>query len=165
MHWIQCTHCTILKPHGNWSMHKHCEQCLIRFLANMQFCFISFYFVFMVFLNCIFCMFVIKNHVFHDIPCFSVFFPNSMNFCCSVSQKTGDFTLEFNLDVVLIYLHILSAQEFYKVGCIRCPPSVSIQDLREACDYLLIPFTEHTIKCKNLSKHWNNCSEVMVSLP
>ncbi|XP_041452621.1 BTB/POZ domain-containing protein KCTD20-like isoform X3 [Lytechinus variegatus] len=43
-----------------------------------------------------------------------------------------------------------SILDFYKVGCIRCPPSVSIQDLREACDYLLIPFTEETIKCKNL---------------
>ncbi|XP_030843592.1 BTB/POZ domain-containing protein 10-like isoform X3 [Strongylocentrotus purpuratus] len=43
-----------------------------------------------------------------------------------------------------------SILDFYKVGCIRCPPSVSIQDLREACDYLLIPFTEDTIKCKNL---------------
>ena len=33
---------------------------------------------------------------------------------------------------------------------IRCPPSVSIQDLREACDYFLIPFDQLTIQCQDL---------------
>jgi hypothetical protein len=40
--------------------------------------------------------------------------------------------------------------DFYKTGMIRCPPSVSVQELREACDYLLIPFDASTIKCHNL---------------
>ncbi|XP_013400931.1 BTB/POZ domain-containing protein 10 [Lingula anatina] len=40
--------------------------------------------------------------------------------------------------------------EYYRNGTIRCPPSVSIQELREACDYLLIPFDANTIKCQNL---------------
>ena len=35
----------------------------------------------------------------------------------------------------------------------RCPPSVSVADLREACDYLLVPFNESTVRCKNLSKY------------
>jgi BTB/POZ domain-containing protein 10 len=42
--------------------------------------------------------------------------------------------------------------EYYRGGVIRCPPTVSVQELREACDYLLIPFDASTIKCQNLSK-------------
>ncbi|KAL3881592.1 hypothetical protein ACJMK2_028012 [Sinanodonta woodiana] len=40
--------------------------------------------------------------------------------------------------------------DYYKTGTIRCPPSVSVQELREACDYLLIPFDSNTVKCQNL---------------
>lgn len=40
--------------------------------------------------------------------------------------------------------------DYYKTGTVRCPPSVSVQELREACDYLLIPFDANTIKCQNL---------------
>lgn len=42
--------------------------------------------------------------------------------------------------------------EYYKGGVIRCPPTVSVQELREACDYLLVPFDASTVKCQNLSK-------------
>ncbi|KAL1387529.1 hypothetical protein pipiens_012717 [Culex pipiens pipiens] len=40
--------------------------------------------------------------------------------------------------------------EYYRNGIIRCPPTVSVQEIREACDYLLIPFTAETIRCQNL---------------
>ncbi|CAG0889409.1 unnamed protein product [Darwinula stevensoni] len=40
--------------------------------------------------------------------------------------------------------------DYYKTGAIRCPPSVSVAELREACDYLLLPFDADTIKCQNL---------------
>lgn len=40
--------------------------------------------------------------------------------------------------------------DYYKTGIVRCPPSVSVPELREACDYLLIPFDAQTIKCQNL---------------
>ncbi|XP_002731387.1 BTB/POZ domain-containing protein 10-like [Saccoglossus kowalevskii] len=40
--------------------------------------------------------------------------------------------------------------DYYKHGYIRCPPSVSVPELREACDYLLIPFDATTVKCQNL---------------
>lgn len=40
--------------------------------------------------------------------------------------------------------------EYYRNGVIRCPATVSVQELREACDYLLIPFTADTIRCQNL---------------
>lgn len=43
-----------------------------------------------------------------------------------------------------------SILEYYRNGVIRCPPTVSVQELREACDYLLIPFTADTIRCQNL---------------
>lgn len=45
-----------------------------------------------------------------------------------------------------------SILEYYKSGLIRCPPTVSIMELREACDYLMIPFDAQTIKCQNLRK-------------
>ena len=45
-----------------------------------------------------------------------------------------------------------SVLDFYRTGYINCPPSVSVQELREACDYLLLPFDAHTVKCKNLRK-------------
>ncbi|KAH9379719.1 hypothetical protein HPB48_009126 [Haemaphysalis longicornis] len=43
--------------------------------------------------------------------------------------------------------------EYYKTGVIYCPPSVTVPELREACDYLLIPFDAQTIKCHNLIIH------------
>lgn len=46
--------------------------------------------------------------------------------------------------------------EFYKGNIIRCPPTVSVQELREACDYLLVPFDANTVKCQNLSESWLN---------
>ncbi|VDN50615.1 unnamed protein product [Dracunculus medinensis] len=40
--------------------------------------------------------------------------------------------------------------EYYHTGKMRCPPSVSASELREACDYLLIPFNANTVQCYNL---------------
>lgn len=45
-----------------------------------------------------------------------------------------------------------SILDFYKGQVIRCPPTVSVQELREACDYLLVPFDVNTVRCHNLSK-------------
>ncbi|KAL7648297.1 UNVERIFIED_CONTAM: hypothetical protein RMT77_000203 [Armadillidium vulgare] len=42
--------------------------------------------------------------------------------------------------------------EFYKTGLVHCPPSVSVSELREACDYFLLPFDANTIKCWNLKQ-------------
>lgn len=46
-----------------------------------------------------------------------------------------------------------SILEYYKNGVIKCPPTVSVPELREACDYLLIPFNANTIRCQNLSNY------------
>ncbi|CAJ0955777.1 unnamed protein product, partial [Mesorhabditis belari] len=40
--------------------------------------------------------------------------------------------------------------EFYTDGIIRCPTHVSVSELREACDYFLVPFNSRTVKCQNL---------------
>ncbi|XP_076225567.1 BTB/POZ domain-containing protein KCTD20-like isoform X2 [Nomia melanderi] len=40
--------------------------------------------------------------------------------------------------------------DYYKGGIIRCPPTVPVQELREACDYFLVPFDANTVKCQNL---------------
>lgn len=40
--------------------------------------------------------------------------------------------------------------EYYRGGTIRCPPTMSVQELREACDYLLVPFDANTVRCQNL---------------
>lgn len=44
--------------------------------------------------------------------------------------------------------------EYYKGGMIRCPPAVSVQELREACDYLLVPFDARTVRCQNLREYY-----------
>ncbi|XP_066905356.1 BTB/POZ domain-containing protein 10 isoform X1 [Halyomorpha halys] len=40
--------------------------------------------------------------------------------------------------------------DYYKGKMIKCPPTVTVQELREACDYLLVPFDANTVKCQNL---------------
>uniref|UniRef100_A0A0B6YRT0 BTB domain-containing protein n=1 Tax=Arion vulgaris TaxID=1028688 RepID=A0A0B6YRT0_9EUPU len=40
--------------------------------------------------------------------------------------------------------------DYYKTGVVRCPPSVPVHELREACDYLLVPFDAFTVRCQNL---------------
>ncbi len=52
--------------------------------------------------------------------------------------------------------HLFSLQDYYKTGVVRCPPSVTVNELREACDYMLIPFDAQTIKCQNLSMSYHH---------
>lgn len=40
--------------------------------------------------------------------------------------------------------------DFYRDGIIRCPNHVSVSELRDACDYLLIPFESATVRCFDL---------------
>ena len=44
-------------------------------------------------------------------------------------------------------------QEYYKNGYINCPDSQSVLELRETCDYFMIPFSEKTVKTNNLSMY------------
>jgi BTB/POZ domain-containing protein 10 len=40
--------------------------------------------------------------------------------------------------------------EYYHHGSMRIPSSLSVAELREACDYLMIPFNAATVKCHDL---------------
>merc|ERR1711953_497426 len=40
--------------------------------------------------------------------------------------------------------------DYYHTGVIHCPPHVPVLDLRDACDYFLLPFNAATVKCQNL---------------
>ncbi|KAK0393022.1 hypothetical protein QR680_000018 [Steinernema hermaphroditum] len=40
--------------------------------------------------------------------------------------------------------------DYYHRDKMRVPPTVSISELREACDYLMIPFNANTVKCRDL---------------
>ncbi|CAL8082787.1 unnamed protein product [Calicophoron daubneyi] len=40
--------------------------------------------------------------------------------------------------------------DFYLVGRMSCPPGVPVQELKEACDYFMVPFNQHTVRCSNL---------------
>ena len=38
--------------------------------------------------------------------------------------------------------------DYYHTGIIHCPPHVPVLDLRDACDYFLLPFNASTVKCQ-----------------
>jgi BTB/POZ domain-containing protein 10 len=61
------------------------------------------------------------------------------------SNEKGEY--EFEGFSATVFKAIL---EYFKTGVIKCPPSVTVPELREACDYFLIPFDASTIKCHNL---------------
>ncbi|XP_043572229.1 BTB/POZ domain-containing protein KCTD20-like [Chiloscyllium plagiosum] len=41
--------------------------------------------------------------------------------------------------------------DYYTTGVIQCPDGISVQELRDACDYLCINFSHNTIRCRDLS--------------
>ncbi|XP_078402989.1 BTB/POZ domain-containing protein 10-like isoform X4 [Cetorhinus maximus] len=41
--------------------------------------------------------------------------------------------------------------DYYTTGIIQCPDGISVQELRDACDYLCINFNHNTIRCRDLS--------------
>ena len=61
---------------------------------------------------------------------------------------TEHLLFEYSLHSLSLTLSL--SQEYYRTGVLTCPSSESIQEVREACDYLLIPFNEKTIKTNNL---------------
>uniref|UniRef100_A0A1I8BYR2 BTB_3 domain-containing protein n=1 Tax=Meloidogyne hapla TaxID=6305 RepID=A0A1I8BYR2_MELHA len=40
--------------------------------------------------------------------------------------------------------------DYYHRGIMNCPPVVAVSELREACDYLMVPFNVNTVKCQDL---------------
>ncbi len=56
-------------------------------------------------------------------------------------NERGEYAVAYGISAT-IFKAVL---DFYKHGIIKCPPTVSIQELKEACDYLLIPFDGKTL--------------------
>jgi hypothetical protein len=70
-------------------------------------------------------------------------------FCSALENKPnerGEYAVAYGISANIFK----SVLDFYKHGIIKCPPSVSIQELKEACDYLLIPFDGKTVRCHDL---------------
>lgn len=65
---------------------------------------------------------------------------------------------EYDVADGISHLVFRAILEYYKSGVIRCPPTVSVPELKEACDYLLIPFDATTVRCQNLSEYTASCS-------
>jgi hypothetical protein len=61
-------------------------------------------------------------------------------------NENGEYSVAYGISST-IFKAIL---DFYKHGIIKCPPNVSIKELKEACDYLLIPFDGNTIRSYDL---------------
>lgn len=61
-------------------------------------------------------------------------------------NERGEFAVAYGISAT-IFKAVL---DFYKHGMIKCPPNVNIQELKEACDYLLIPFDGTTIRSHDL---------------
>ena len=84
---------------------------------------------------------------------FSTFHLTSMYWAKSTSKWDEKYFSFWELVRLILGLTIcVCLQDYYKHGIVRCPPSITVPELREACDYLLIPFDASTIKCQNLSK-------------
>lgn len=64
------------------------------------------------------------------------------------SNNNGEFEIEQPISPA-IFKAIL---DFYITGIATCPSDEHISDLREACDYFLIPFNMSTIQSNDLGK-------------
>ncbi|XP_060521118.1 BTB/POZ domain-containing protein 10 isoform X2 [Cylas formicarius] len=85
-------------------------------------------------------------------PSLFVAHPNTMlgrMFCSSLDTHPND-RGEFEVAEGIPASVFRAILEYYKGGLIKCPPSVTVQELREACDYLLVPFDASTVRCQNL---------------
>ncbi|XP_070191023.1 BTB/POZ domain-containing protein KCTD20-like isoform X2 [Littorina saxatilis] len=73
-------------------------------------------------------------------------FTSSLDYNFTRPNERGEYEVADGISAT-IFRAIL---EYYKGGKIYCPPCMPVQELREACDYLLIPFNAETVKCQNL---------------
>lgn len=72
---------------------------------------------------------------------------------CEPNER-GEYPVAYGISA-----HVFKAiLDFYRQGVIRCPVNVSVIELKEACDYLLIPFDGKTIRCHDLSGLLNELS-------
>lgn len=65
-----------------------------------------------------------------------------------LQNESGDYLLEAQVSPEA-FSAVLG---YYKVGHIRCPPTVSIAELREVCEYFCIPFNDQNVRCQDLGQ-------------
>lgn len=92
--------------------------------------------------------FVVEPDIFRMYPdtMLGRMFSSSLDNNFTRPNDRGEFTVADGISST-VFRAIL---DYYKTGIVRCPPSVSIQELKEACDYLLVPFDASVVKCQNL---------------
>lgn len=61
-------------------------------------------------------------------------------------NENGEYSVAYGISST-VFRAIL---DYYKHGMIKCPQNCSIQELKDACDYLLIPFDGNTIRSHDL---------------
>ncbi|KAL5102839.1 BTB/POZ domain-containing protein KCTD20 [Taenia crassiceps] len=48
--------------------------------------------------------------------------------------------------------------DYYLLGKMTCPPDVSVRQLKQACEYFLVPFNHETVACSNLREFLHEVS-------
>lgn len=71
-------------------------------------------------------------------------------------NENGEYVLNENISAP-IFKAIL---DYYTGGVIKCPPGISLVELRETCDYFLIPFNASTVQCENMAEMMHELSNL-----
>eukprot|EP00049_Salpingoeca_infusionum_P005507 m.92942 g.92942 ORF g.92942 m.92942 type:complete len:507 (-) comp12992_c0_seq9:2286-3806(-) len=61
-------------------------------------------------------------------------------------NDNGDYVLDYQVS----HEAFAAVLKFYKTGQLKCPPTVSLSELRAVCDYFCIPFSHEHILCDDL---------------
>lgn len=93
--------------------------------------------------------FVVHSHTFMNHPNTMLGRMFSSGMAYLKVNESGEYEVARGVISANVFKIIM---EYYKVGVMNCPPTVSVSELREACNYLLIPFNADIIKCQNLSE-------------
>ncbi|CBY09164.1 unnamed protein product [Oikopleura dioica] len=80
--------------------------------------------------------------------------------------KPGAVSVQLNEHGEYVFTENISAPvfkailDYYTGGIIQCPPGISLAELRETCDYFLIPFNSETVQCENLADMMHELSNL-----
>jgi len=66
----------------------------------------------------------------------------------AVPDEKGDYIIDYDGNFTAPCFKAII--DFYKRGQIRCPANVSITELKEACDFFLVPFNHDSVKTENV---------------
>jgi BTB/POZ domain-containing protein 10 len=54
------------------------------------------------------------------------------------------------MHVVCTWAGFRAIIDYYKYGEMRCPPNVSVSELKDACEFFLVPFSHRTVKAESV---------------